>query len=308
MDSTLAPIVLFVYNRPEHTLRTLDALSNNRLAELSDLYIFADGCPNTKDDQNFNRVQNVRRVIRKQQWCKNVIIKESIGNKGLAESIINGVSELINKHGKIIVLEDDLITSRGFLEFMNAGLNNYSNQEKVMQISGYNFPIHLKEKNTASFIPLTTTWGWATWKDRWNKIDFECKDYHLLKNNKYLFRKFNLDDSYNYSKMFLHQMESNGRVNSWGIRYWWNVFRMNGLVLYPDFTLVKNIGWDGSGRHGDDYELFGVDSWNESYRVKHFPSEIKTNTEDFLLLKKYLKKELSIYSRVIKKIKKFMKL
>ncbi|RIW11798.1 hypothetical protein D0X99_20205 [Algoriphagus lacus] len=170
----LSPVVLFVYNRPFHTLKTLEALEKNYLADQSILFIYSDGYPDNSDDNLVSNVEQVRDIIRRKKWCKEVIIFESNFNKGLANSIISGVTFVIKKFGKIIVLEDDLIVSRNFLTFMNFSLDFYQSNYQVMQISGFSFPSPKIDKlNGCFFLPITSTWGWATWFRVWNNIDFD---------------------------------------------------------------------------------------------------------------------------------------
>ncbi len=297
----LSPIVLFVYNRPEHTLETLNALSNNSLSSQSVLYIFSDGEPNNCSNETIERIKQVRLIIREKQWCKEVIIKEAKQNQGLANSVINGVTEIITKHGKVIVLEDDLIPSHYFLDFMNRSLDLYEENQEIFQISGFSFPVKkIKSENSSYFLPLTSTWGWATWKRAWDKIDFECNDYSILKKDKKLAYRFNFNGSYDYKKMFIQQMESQ-KISSWGIRFYWNAFKNNALILFPDKSLILNNGWDNSGRHNDNYNVFPINDWDDKYKINNFPKELKQNQNYLKVISKYLKKRTSIVTKVLYK-------
>jgi hypothetical protein len=303
---SLAPIILFVYNRPKHTLDTLEALSKNELADQSLLYIFSDGYSDNTSEKIIFDINEVRSVIRGKQWCKEVIIKEAKHNKGLANSIIEGVTEIIWKHEKIIVLEDDLIPSHYFLKYMNNALELYRENKEIIQISGFSFPIKgIKPENSSYFLPLTTTWGWATWKRAWDKINFECKDYSILKKDKKLAYRFNFDGAYNYKKMFIRQMESQ-KVSSWGIRFYWNAFKENALILFPDKSLILNNGWDNSGRHKDNYNLFPVHNWDDNYKILHFPELISKNENLIKLNTRYLKKRTSLFTKIIYKFSYFL--
>ena len=170
-----APIVLFVYNRPWHTLQTLNALMKNELADQHVLYIYSDGPKIKAANDEVKKIEEVRKLIRTKQWCKEVYIVESETNRGLADSIINGVTEIVNKHGKIIVLEDDLITSAGFLNYMNIALNLYKNEKNVMHISGYMFPTEKKLPETF-FLVFTSCWGWGTWDRAWQSFDLSARN------------------------------------------------------------------------------------------------------------------------------------
>lgn len=242
----LAPIVLFVYNRPWHTQQTLEALMNNVLANESILYIYADGTKTDTNEETKDNIQKTREVIRLKQWCKEVRIIESDQNKGLAKSIISGVTDIVNKYGKIIVLEDDIVTSPGFLQYMNDALNLYESNKEVMHISGY-VPLTTGAEKLPEtyFLKFANCWGWATWKDSWQ---------HLITDNNYLyktisnhrdFKAFNVDNSFD----FFSQIESNykGILDTWFVKWNATIFLQEGLSLYPRYSLVNNIGFDGTG-------------------------------------------------------------
>jgi len=302
MNTNLAPIILFVYNRPEHTRKTLLALSENNLASESILYIYCDGI--TSDATAELKVKNdlVKKVIKEQQWCKEVFIVESETNKGLANSVISGVTEIVNQYGKIIVLEDDLIIANSFLDYMNNALNLYENSPEVIQVSGFSFPTpKIKATNSSYFLTLTSTWGWATWKSAWDTIDFECSDYVILKKDKKLAHQFNYKGSYNYKKMFLQQMESI-KISSWGIRFYWNAFKQNAVVLFPDKSLVFNNGWDSTGKHKDSYDIFPMSDWDSIYKIKKFPELIKTDEKTNKIIARYLRKRTSIFTKALHRV------
>ena len=172
----LSPICLFTYNRLDETRQTVEALKRNFLAPLSCLYIFSDG---PKDETITQKVNEVRQYIKTIGGFKAIKIFESPVNRGLAKSIIDGVTQIIEKYGRVIVLEDDLITSPNFLDFMNYALEFYQNKERVLSISGYSFSINYPNdyKYDVAIGFRASSWGWATWKDRWNKIDWRVNDY-----------------------------------------------------------------------------------------------------------------------------------
>lgn len=302
MKYKYAPIVLFVYNRPEHTHMTLKALANNELAKQSTLYIFCDGYPENCSTELKKKIELVRKVIKEKNWCGEVIINEVLVNKGLANSVISGITEVVNKYGKVIVLEDDLLTSKYFLKFMNTALDKYNDFSNVMQVSGFSFPEpKIVNHNSCYFLPLTTTWGWGTWKRVWDTIDFECNDYAILKTDKKLSFNFNFDGAYNYSKMFFTQMESE-KVSSWGIRFYWNLFKKKALVLFPEKSLVKNIGFDGSGRHGDASDLFVIENWETFSQIKSFPSNAVLDENKKKIIAQYLKTQTSFKNKIFREI------
>ena len=240
-----APIVLFVYNRSEHTCNTVQALQKNDLARESELFIYSDG---PKDDPHSkDKVAEVRAFIKTITGFKKTTIVESEQNKGLAESVIQGVTDIVDRYGRVIVLEDDLKTSPDFLRFMNEALDRYEDEPQVMQISGHMFDVKIKADTDAVFLPFVTSWGWAIWKRSWDCFDPSLSNYTKIKNDKQLMHRFNLDGAYNYFNILDSQFH--GKIDSWAILWYLSVFFQNGLVLYPINSFVLNIGFDGSGTH-----------------------------------------------------------
>ena len=243
----LAPIALFTYNRPEHTLKTLRALKANALADQSVLYIFADGLKEGASAEQKKQHEAVREVICQEKWCGEVIIRESVQNRGLAKSIVSGINEVIGKYGKIIVLEDDIVTSTGFLTYMNDALDLYEKEEKVMHISGYMPDIETDGLPETFFLRFMSCWGWATWQHSWQKFqpDSLALLERLVKERR--LEEFNLGGSikfHNYLKGNL-----TGKHNSWAVKWFATIFFEEGLCLYPRTSVVQNIGFDGSGAH-----------------------------------------------------------
>lgn len=255
---TYAPIALFVYNRPNHTRLTVEALKKNILANESDLFIYSDAAKSTKQD---DAVKQVREFIRQVDGFKSVTIVEQRLNFGLAKSIIEGVTSIVNKFGRIIVLEDDLVISPYFLEYMNASLNFYQAEKKVMHISGYMFPIKNPEQlPTTFFYRASTCWGWGTWKRAWDDFQLDSKilleNVHLRK----LEYEFNVGDTMEFVSMLKAQSE--GLIDSWAIRWYANIFLKSGLCLHPAISLVNNVGHDGSGVHCGSNVAYVVDVVN----------------------------------------------
>jgi hypothetical protein len=243
----LSPIILFVYNRPWHTEQTVQALQKNLLAAKSDLFIFSDG-PKVENDEN---VKKVREYIKTIDGFKSETTIEREKNLGLANSVISGVTEIINKFGKVIVLEDDLVTSKYFLKFMNESLGFFKQREDVFSISGHNYPPSIMKipKSYKHDIYLSYrfgSWGWATWIDRWNKVDWEIKDYEKFKNDKKLQKKFKRGGD-DVPGLLKYQMD--GKIDSWSIRFNYCHFVCDCYNVRPVKTLVENIGFDGSGVH-----------------------------------------------------------
>lgn len=270
---SLAPIVLFVFNRPRHTLKTLQALSENYLADQSDLIIFCDGPKEVVSEEELSSIKEVRRIVKKKQWCKSVEIRESESNKGLANSIIAGVTEIVNKYHKIIVLEDDLITSPFFLRFMNDGLNKYEHINNVYSINGHMFPFETNLIESV-LLPLSSTWGWATWKGSWEVLDLNMIGHEELISNPFLKQRFNTGD-YDYTHMLSY------KNNSWGIKWYFSVFSRNGLGVFPSKSLISNIGFDGSGTNCNNEKMI------DSICMNHIPVKV-LNSIDFNFYSKYL--------------------
>ncbi len=241
---SLSPIVLFVYNRPWHTRQTVEALQKNELAQESELFIFSDG---PKNKAAAEQVQEVRDYIHTINGFKRISIIKRERNWGLADSIIDGVTQVVNQYDRVIVLEDDLTTSPFFLKYMNDALEKYKDDNAVMQISGYMFPVKIKIDDDALFFPFITTWGWGTWKRAWDTFDTSFSKLEILKKDLCLKYVFNLKGSYNYFQMLSDK--KHGKNDSWGILWYTTVFFNKGIVLFPAETLIFQIGFDGSGRH-----------------------------------------------------------
>lgn len=241
MERTRAPIALFVYNRPHHLRQTIEALQKNELALESDLFIFSDGA---KNPEQIKSVNEVREYIKTIAGFKSITIEESPSNKGLANSIIYGVTKIVNQFGKIIVLEDDLLVSPEFLSFLNDGLAFYQDTKNVGMIHGHIYTIN-------NLPPLFFSYkvgclGWGTWSDRWQKVNFDGQ--YLLDEiiKKKLQRRFDLNNSYPYLKMLKDQIT--GKNSSWAIRVYASFLLNELLVFYPGKSYVQHIGYD-SGTH-----------------------------------------------------------
>src|SRR6185436_7443354 len=242
----LAPIALFVYNRPFHTLRTLEHLEANFLASNSEIYIYSDGAKTSAGPDDLQNIQEVRKIIRKKKWCGKVNIIESAVNLGLANSIIGGVTNVINQHEKIIVLEDDMVTSKWFLKFMNDFLNIYEPYEEIISATGYVYPAK-KKLPEIFFLKGTFCWSWATWKRGWDIFEPDGKKLMNELNEKNLAYEFDFNGSYYYTQILKDQIE--GKNDSWALRWHASAFLKNKMTLLPGNSLVQNIGNDGSGIH-----------------------------------------------------------
>ncbi len=251
----LAPIVLFVYNRPRHTGQTLNALAKNDLADQSVLFIYADGPKNDASTETLENIKKTRNIIKQKKWCKEVFIIESDTNKGLANSIISGVTEVVNKYGKIIVLEDDIVSSPAFLRYMNDALNVYEDNQKVISVGALNFFATDNKVNETFFVPIPDCWGWATWKNRWQLFEPNAQLLLNRLREKGLINKFNLNGVFNFESMLIDQIK--GNISSWAIRWQAVAYLEDKLTLYPKYSVTKNIGFGMGGTHG------GVDRFSK---------------------------------------------
>ncbi|MDP1677931.1 MAG: glycosyltransferase [Bacteroidota bacterium] len=247
---SLAPIALFVYNRIDHTRLTVDALRQNRLAAESELYIFSDG---TKNEKNAAAVSSVREFVHSITGFKSVTIIERDKNYGLANSIIDGVTMLVNKFGKIIVVEDDLVTSKYFLEYLNTALDVYADVQEVVSIHGYMYPSRQSLPETF-LIRGTDCWGWATWKRGWDLFEKDSRKLLDELQRRDLLFAFDWDGSYDNTRMLKQQI--NGKVDSWAIRWYASALLKEKLTLFPGVSLVNNIGGDSEGTHTKSLEEF----------------------------------------------------
>ncbi|HEX8547923.1 MAG TPA: hypothetical protein VF691_13235 [Cytophagaceae bacterium] len=253
-----APIALFVYNRPEHTRKVLESLSENFLAESSVLYIFADGPKIDSGTEALHQIQEVRRVIKSSLPFREVKVFEYSENRGLANSVINGINIVFDTYDRIIVLEDDLRLSPYFLTYMNNALDLYNSHKEVMHISGYWHPV----KNTLPetfFLRFATSWGWATWKRSWSA--FEPSASKLL--CKFTFDKKRVFD-FNYTFNFYRMLKKchNKQNDSWAVRWYATVFLNDGLCLFPNLSYVDNVGHDNSGIHSQATNVFNNKTLN----------------------------------------------
>jgi hypothetical protein len=242
--SRWAPIALFVYKRPEHAVRTIESLRACPGYDQSTIYVFADG-PRTEAD--IPAVKATRAAVRELVGPR-AVIAEQDSNRGLANSIIAGTTEICQRHGRVVVVEDDLVVAPSFLQFLNEGLERFEGEPRVMQVSGHMFDVpELADSREALFLPMTTSWGWATWKRAWDHFDPHASGWRERLVGPEAMR-FDLGGRYDYCGMLKRQQD--GRVDSWAIRWYYSVFANGGLVLYPPRSLVINAGFDGTGTHG----------------------------------------------------------
>ncbi|WP_448636265.1 sugar transferase [Pedobacter panaciterrae] len=278
---TFAPIALFVYNRPEHTARTIKFLQQNELASESRLFVFSDGFKSEADEKN---VLEVRELLRNIDGFKSVEIVERKENMGLAKSIIIGVSKLIKDYKQVIVFEDDLITSPYTLTYFNEALSRYRDESKVMHIGAYMYNLKDADLPETFFYRAATSWGWATWESAWEHFEPNI-DTLMAKFDKSAKSAFSIEHTMNFWK----QMEDfkSGRNNSWAIRWYASIFLKGGLTLNPSQSLVNNIGHDGSGIHSGINDIYNVII--NPKPITQFPDTIAESPAAYAAIKGFLK-------------------
>jgi len=244
-EPDFAPVVLFVYNRPAHTRRTVESLLGNHLAAESDLFVFCDGAKNQSDRAS---VEEVRRYVHGIEGFRSVQIIERDRNVGLAKSVISGVSEMFRKYKRQIVLEDDLLTAPDFLTFMNEVLEHYEQELRIFSVSGFNHAVTMPDEYEYDgvFSHRSCSWGWGTWKSRWEQVDWEVSDYREFRANK---RQQELLNRGGGDLSYMLDLQMAGEIDSWAIRWAYAHFKHDAVALASRDSKVYNIGFDGSGVH-----------------------------------------------------------
>lgn len=281
---TYAPIALFTYNRADHTQRAVESLLKNAEAKYSDLFIFSDG-PKTPEKKA--GVEENRKYIHTISGFKSISIIEREKNWGLANSLIAGITEVINKYGKVIVVEDDLILSPYFLQFMNEGLEKYKDDDRVGTITGFVPPIKDKLPETF-FLKYFQCWGWATWKRAWDLLETDARP--LLKGLRFKKKKFDVGGGVgNYGNLYCQKV---GLVDSWYLRYYASLFLKDKLSLYPGRSMVTNDGLDGTGTHCgvDLVKAFLSDNSHAPIILRNI--DVKEDVQSYEVFKSYFLSQL----------------
>lgn len=253
VSRTWAPIALFAYNRADHLRRTVEALARNEGASESDLHIFSDG---PRNEAAVARVAEVRAWLPLITGFKSVRVVNRDRNLGLAQSIIGGVTELLARHERLIVLEDDMVTSAFFLRYMNEALELYAGADEVASVHGYVYPVQEQLPETF-FLRGADCWGWATWRRAWSL--FEPDGEKLLAELERCGgeQDFDFGGTAGYTNMLRKQIA--GSNDSWAVRWYAAAFLAGKLTLYPGRSLIQNIGNDGSGQHKSSTTGFNVE-------------------------------------------------
>ncbi|UHG90357.1 glycosyltransferase [Spirosoma oryzicola] len=257
-----APVLLFAYKRPVELKATIQALQANYLAPQSDLYIFADA-PKRPDDAP--KAAQVRQLLDEVTGFRSIHRDYAENNIGCADSIIRGINRVLEEHSSVIVVEDDIVTAPNFLDFMNQGLAQYAKTRRVYSVSGYTLPFQRPAgySSDAYFIPRHSPWGWATWADRWNSVDWDMTDYQAFIKDKQQQKAF-MQGGSDLVGMLRDQME--GRADAWDIRFCYNRFKEGGLTVYPTVSKVQNIGFSKDATHTDIYNRYKTNLDNSGQR------------------------------------------
>lgn len=296
-EEKISPIVIFVYNRLSHTKRTLEALQRNDLADLSDLIIFSDGAR----DADSEAVNEVRAYIKEVQGFKSVKIFESEKNNGLASSIINGINKVLKRYESVIVLEDDIVTSKYFLSYMNMALTYFKDKSMVWHINGWGHPIGSDLESDFYLTRMMICWGWATWREKWSHFSKDITELESVFDSK-MKKGFNLE----IDNLFWNQVELNkqGKLNTWAIFWYAAIFKNNGLCLSPIKSFVENIGFDGSGVNCDKASI-AQSKLNDNYKFSFDSVALHESYENYQKIQRYYldqRRKPSFVARVKNKI------
>jgi acetyltransferase-like isoleucine patch superfamily enzyme len=292
--NTKTPIAIFIYNRPHHLRQLFDSLLQCARLDECQVHIFCDGA---KMPEHESGVQAARQSVDEFTLKLNATVVKRGQNLGLARSIVSGVTELCEQYGRVIVLEDDFILHPFFLDFMLQSLDRYEDDERVAQVAGFTFPINMPDKPDAFFLPLTTSWGWATWQRAWKLFSWETESaLQILDADLQMRARFDLDGAYPYSDM-LH-LAAQGKVDSWAIRWYWHTFEVDKLTHYPRRSLVWQNGFDESATHTTAVRLGLQTSINDFLQEQwhnpiSFPDIVQADKIAFNKLKNFLRSESS---------------
>lgn len=288
-NKSLAPVAIFGYRRPSHLQQVLVALEKDPLACFTHVKIFLDG---PKKIWDLLKTWQTYLVAAREWKFAGLRIYRSPHNLGLARSITKGVTEVLADAGKVIVLEDDIVPLPGFLRFMNEALIRYKGHKKIMQISAYAYPISHQSKR-ATLLSLTSCWGWGTWARAWRNYGLRRRVALRDLQSPSFCKKMDLNNSYPYSRLLKDVLEK--KSNSWGVIWYWNLLKKQGLVLFPPESLVRNIGWDGSGVHGDK-KGFGNKTRGKRGKIQRviWPIRVRADAQYSRRLEKFLRR--SIYT------------
>lgn len=305
------PLAVFTYNRPRHARQLFQSLLNCARLEECAVYTFCDGA---RECEHAASVLASRQVVREfAARLNNARVIEREKNMGVDHSIVEGVSELCTQYGRVIVLEDDLILHPAFLDFMLQSLDRYSEDERVAQIAGFTFPIEMPHTPDSFFLPLTNSWGWATWKRAW---DLFCWDtgpaLAELGANSHLCARFDLDGAYPYYEML--RSTERDKTDIWDIRWYWQTFSADKLTLYPRQSLVWQNGFSEDATHTKVAWPAGMQAPLDLFLKEQrdhlisFPLAVQADQSALQSLKRFLRRQPShsLLSRLGRTLKRLL--
>ncbi len=298
-----SPIAFFAFNRPYHTLQTLNSLCNNEEIYQTDFYAFIDG---PRKNSEIQLIDNVEKLIRSfESKFKSLTVFRSAVNLGGAISQKSGITKVLSENEYVISIEDDVCVSKYFLSYMNNALQIYKNSKEVWHINGFNYPVKFDGEFECFFMRSMQCWGWATWKDRWNifiEDPLSCDPYYLKANfTKKMIKEFDINVR---KSIFWSQVEDNasGKLNNtWDIFWYGFIFRNSGLCLTPKISMTRNIGHDGSGVHST-FDKDYIDSKLNHVKVSKFPKKIEEDIYCLEQIRKYLNKKNRLIPRLVNKV------
>jgi hypothetical protein len=289
-------ITIFAYNRPVHLKALLDSLALNPELKYIDLNIFVDGPKNSKEMSKVNEVKSIANSF---IGSRNLNVYTSEVNFGLANSVINGVTRIFQKYKYQIVLEDDLILRTDFLEFMLLVNHKYCNNYTIAGANGYSYPSSLKNERSF-FIRGADCWGWSTWKDRWEKVNWDSLSLYKELEQKNLLEDFNLMGNFRYSKILRDQIKQ--KIDSWAIRWHASMFLQENYTIFPNVSLVKNTGFDGTGTHGAS--IIHNEDFSHLLLNLNLPDFDKNDSSGIQTINNYYKENrIGLLTRVLLKLK-----
>lgn len=290
----LAPILLFAFKRPIHLKKCLESLAQNKEASCSQLHIFIDGPKKPEDIVN---IEEVKRVASSRAWCGKVSVIANTQNRGVPRQVIGAVTEFCKIHGKVIVLEDDLVLSPYFLDFLNTSLDKYADEPRVMEVTGYMYPLQ-GLKMTSGFLRGGCGWGWGTWERAWRHFEPDGSKLLGTLKEKRLVYKFNFNNYGPYLADLKKQIQ--GRRGGWDIRWHASCFLNEGLTLYPGQSLVKNIGLDNTGLNCMLTTKYDVEPSDRP--ITGYPARVEESPEFFRSMVEYFKWNNSLRKKAMDRL------
>jgi len=289
-----APILLFAFKRPGHIKRCLESLAQNKGSARSQLHIFIDG-PKTADD--VSKVEEVKKIAASQHWCEKTFLYANTENRGVPRQVIDAVTQFSKDHGKVIVLEDDLVLSPHFLDFINTALDKYANEPRVMEVTGYLYPIkgwHMP----SGFLWGNCGWGWGTWGRAWRHFEPDGRKLLAELKKRRLLHRFNFNNYGQHVADLKKQIQ--GKLGGWDVRWHASCFLNEGLTLYPGRSLVKNIGLDDTGINCITTRKYDVELSDRP--ITEYPARIEESSELFLSMVEYWRWNNSLRKKIIDRL------